>query len=494
MYKKGINAQSPTRPYASSSSTPNSSRTANNPTSPQSVAYTRPKEEELQPHPTPAAPQRHDSGKQKDLMISYSHADKEIMMKIRDALEQNGISVWVDVSGLQAGVDFLSKIGEAIIDCKLFLSLLSASSVKSKYVQDELALAYVSNRSIFPVALEEQSKLKPLMDTGMKLQLARYEWTWLGRDVNSFNENFEVLLKKLKDDLINQQAEKEVESKKDEEKTGQESSGRPPLERQDTRHKLNEKRKTPRSDSSVGVDLMEVDQFWRENIGSTEETDWDKFVQCFKSFYSEVLNNIMSTEEQDWLMGILKRELEVEELDGKEIVYKFNIMAFCNIDGQYQPLWDRVKEQASESLAMGKVFDMDSTVRVEAIENLGKFRSAAVIDALRDLLADQDANVRAVATISLARTEAKDPVTIKFLMKTLNDKDRLVREAGCLALGHLQAKQAVNKLLHMWRNDVISHVREAANVALGQIGGSEVEKAMKVTQVLADEIRKLTTS
>ena len=80
----------------------------------------------------------------------------------------------------------------------------------------------------------------------------------------------------------------------------------------------------------------------------------------------------------------------------------------------------------------------------------GKFRSAAVIDALRDLLSDPDANVRAVASVSLARTEANDPVTLKFLSKTLNDKDRLVREAGCLALGHLQAKQAVSKLLHLW--------------------------------------------
>ena len=73
-----------------------------------------------------------------------------------------------------------------------------------------------------------------------------------------------------------------------------------------------------------------------------------------------------------------------------------------------------------------------------------------MIDALRDLLADEDANARAVAAVSLARTDANDPITVKFLMKTLNDKDRLVREAGCLALGHLQARQAVNKLLHMW--------------------------------------------
>jgi hypothetical protein len=36
-------------------------------------------------------------------------------------LEGAGITVWVDVTGLKAGVDFLSKIGQAIIDAKVRL-------------------------------------------------------------------------------------------------------------------------------------------------------------------------------------------------------------------------------------------------------------------------------------------------------------------------------------------------------------------------------------
>ena len=42
-----------------------------------------------------------------------------IITCVTERLEQSGLSVWVDVSGLQAGVDFLSKIGEAIIDAKV---------------------------------------------------------------------------------------------------------------------------------------------------------------------------------------------------------------------------------------------------------------------------------------------------------------------------------------------------------------------------------------
>ena len=42
------------------------------------------------------------------------------------------------------------------------------------------------------------------------------------------------------------------------------------------------------------------------------------------------------------------------------------------------------------------------------------------------------------------------------------------------------------------RNDVISSVREAAQVALKQIGGDEANTAMHMTKVLAAEIRILT--
>ena len=38
---------------------------------------------------------------------------------LTDKLEAQGISVWVDVASIDAGADFLSKIGEAIIDAKV---------------------------------------------------------------------------------------------------------------------------------------------------------------------------------------------------------------------------------------------------------------------------------------------------------------------------------------------------------------------------------------
>ena len=80
----------------------------------------------------------------------------------------------------------------------------------------------------------------------------------------------------------------------------------------------------------------------------------------------------------------------------------------------------------------------------------GKFRSGTVIDALRDLLSDKDVNVQAVAIISLARTGATDIKSRVAIRKCLQTKDRVVREAACLALGKLKAEEAIDTLVNLW--------------------------------------------
>ncbi|XP_050410607.1 uncharacterized protein LOC126825147 [Patella vulgata] len=435
------------------------------------------------PLPPKPSPESQQSQGPKDLMISYSHADTPFMKKLREKLEESGISVWVDIAGLQAGVDFLNKIGQAIIDSKLFISIVSSASVKSKYCKDELALAYISSSSIFPIALEKQESLYPLMDTGMKLQLASYKWSNFV-DEDKFEESFSELLSMLQSEL--KQRAEDDESKAD-------NSGSPDKKKEFKRSmsRKNIYRKAPNYNRSFEDNATELlpTKFWKDRFNK-DQVDWNKFVDALTKTFAFPMKKLFSDpEEEKWLMDVLFREMEV----GDDNILHFDIFeSFCVVDDEEQPLWKRIEDQARESYAMKEVFDMDSSVRVEAIENLAKYRSAPVIQALQDLLTDPDANVRAVAAISLARTEANDDQSLNKLLRTLMDKDRLVREAGCLALGHLHAEQAVKKLLHMWRNDVISHVREAAAVALQQIGGVEVEQAMHVTKVLADEIRQLT--
>ncbi|XP_062582549.1 uncharacterized protein LOC134244307 [Saccostrea cucullata] len=418
---------------------------------------------------------RQDSVSCRDLMISYSHQDKEMMAKLKENLEINGISVWVDVVGLGAGVDFLSKIGQAILDAKLFVSLLSTSTVKSKYCQDEVALAYISKKAMFPVAIQPKEEIYAIMDTGMKLQLASLEWTTL--DPDNFDEGFQELLPKLKAELEDQ--EKEV-------KLGHKVTER-----------LKERQKKFQRQKSIYIDphLSEHPTvYWKKIYKDQESVELDQFAEDFQKYYKDDLNKIYPSEDQTWLINNLKEEvsMSVQDSDTAEIITPESLTDFCTVDGEEQALWQRVTSYAQDMYAMKDVFAMDSSVRVDAIENLGKYQSASVIESLRDLLRNQDSNIRAVAAVSLAKTGNQDKSTINALLKCLRDKDRLVREAGCLALGHMKAKMAVPKLLHLWRNDFISHVREAAQAALLQIGGEKVDKAMHITKVLAEEIRLLT--
>ncbi|XP_071790819.1 uncharacterized protein [Asterias amurensis] len=54
---------------------------------------------------------------------------------------------------------------------------------------------------------------------------------------------------------------------------------------------------------------------------------------------------------------------------------------FCIVNESFE-FWQRGEEQALKSYTMREVFSMDSTVRIDAIQNLSKFYSNSVVEAL----------------------------------------------------------------------------------------------------------------
>ncbi|XP_033627657.1 protein tirA-like [Asterias rubens] len=407
----------------------------------------------------------------KDIMISYSHQDKDQMRKIKGSLEEAGIKVWVDEVGLKAGVEFFNKIGQAIVDAKLFLSLLSTKSVISKYCKDELALAYVSSKPIFPCALQVRDEVIPSMDFGMRLQLAPVTW-FMFDDSASYNQSMKDLLTDIKAKLAEMQEEKKTSEAV--------ADKRAKFQRQRSHLNLHSK---PSYHGRTRV------EFWEKNFKALEAVEWEHFEEAFYKDYQTELDEMFKKVDQKWLLSILCNELDE---DGDGIVSLKHFKEFCVVNGESFEFWQRVQEQALESYTMREVFSMDSTVRIDAIQNLSKFHSNSVVEALLDLCNDPDENVRAVAALSLARVaEPSNKYAIKRMMHLLKDKDRLVREGGCLALGHIKASEAASELVNLWRNDAISNVREAAQIALEKIGGEEAQKAMHITKVLSEEIKNL---
>ncbi|NEP56288.1 MAG: tetratricopeptide repeat protein [Symploca sp. SIO2G7] len=103
----------------------------------------------------------------------------------------------------------------------------------------------------------------------------------------------------------------------------------------------------------------------------------------------------------------------------------------------------------------------------KALEDSGDNVDPEIINSLIEALEDPHPEVRVAAAHALGAigcTEAIEP-----LLNNLKRKDRFVRAAVTQALGNLAAEEAVGSLIHLWRNDAIADVRDAAKCAVWKI-------------------------
>lgn len=110
--------------------------------------------------------------------MSYSHADKEIAKKIANELMGSGIDVWLDEWEIQAGDPILQKIfREGLPKAEVFLILISNSSTKSKWVQEELDQATLKR-------IEGSMKIIPLVAENCRIpeQLQVLKWVDLSKN------------------------------------------------------------------------------------------------------------------------------------------------------------------------------------------------------------------------------------------------------------------------------------------------------------------------
>ena len=71
------------------------------------------------------------------------------------------------------------------------------------------------------------------------------------------------------------------------------------------------------------------------------------------------------------------------------------------------------------------------------------------------------------------------------LVPMLDDADRIVRASAALAVGMLKLQAGAEKLCLLWRNDPISHVRDAALTAMKSVGGPLIEDKLRIEKVLS---------
>ncbi|MBC8245775.1 MAG: TIR domain-containing protein [Verrucomicrobia bacterium] len=89
-----------------------------------------------------------------DVFISYAAKDRERVAKLVEGLQQAGVSVWIDMAGIEVAAMWSKEIVSAIRECKVLLLSISPHSTESENVVKELALASERKKPIIPIYLE----------------------------------------------------------------------------------------------------------------------------------------------------------------------------------------------------------------------------------------------------------------------------------------------------------------------------------------------------
>jgi WD40 repeat protein len=88
------------------------------------------------------------------VFISYSRHDKDFADYIAEELRQRDFEVFIDYQRLLGGESWVERLGHEIDKREYVVFILSRRSVRSEWVQDEIAYARRLNKPIIPVIME----------------------------------------------------------------------------------------------------------------------------------------------------------------------------------------------------------------------------------------------------------------------------------------------------------------------------------------------------
>ena len=125
----------------------------------------------------------------REIFISYSRADENIVSKIIQGLKTNGISdsnIFID-RNIHGTTRFTNELAGAILNCKVVLFLVSKQSSTSDWVRKEVAFAIQNKKPVYPIYLDE-SKL----DSELEFELIRVNSIKI--DHYNFNKSIAVII------------------------------------------------------------------------------------------------------------------------------------------------------------------------------------------------------------------------------------------------------------------------------------------------------------
>jgi hypothetical protein len=82
-----------------------------------------------------------------EIFISYSHADREHIVRLSSFLESKGWTVWWDKS-LLSGAPYRDEIVNQLATSRAVIVLWTSNSIKSDFVRSEASRAYADQKLI----------------------------------------------------------------------------------------------------------------------------------------------------------------------------------------------------------------------------------------------------------------------------------------------------------------------------------------------------------
>lgn len=134
----------------------------------------------------------------RDIFVSYSRQDQDIVLPFVQSIEQRFGSVcWIDLDGIESGSQFEDVIVDAIDACKVVLFMLSDNSLDSKWTKREVLYAEKRGKRIVPIVIDGKGLRKwfefhfcdidyvDLKSPEQQEKLFRNLATWLGGKVKT---------------------------------------------------------------------------------------------------------------------------------------------------------------------------------------------------------------------------------------------------------------------------------------------------------------------
>ncbi len=106
---------------------------------------------------------------QRDVFLSYSRRDRDVMRYLRESLTVSGISVWSDESLEPGSKNWRAAVEHAIENARCVVAILSPDAKQSEWVGEELNYAKIQRVPIFTVLVRgDESSSVPLGLTGVQ--------------------------------------------------------------------------------------------------------------------------------------------------------------------------------------------------------------------------------------------------------------------------------------------------------------------------------------